>query len=92
MPPVVGLLYAILAGLLYVIAFLRARHSREDLEDDWEHDESLREEDADAVLTIGQEDGRKFGRPFKTAGWFIVAVTVIVALIEIGLLILILRI
>jgi hypothetical protein len=75
----VGLLYAILAGLLYVIAFLRARHAREEIA---AQDADM---DADAVRTAGQDAGRHFGRPFVTAGDFVIAVTASVAAIELAL-------
>lgn len=42
--------------------------------------------------TVGQEDKRVFGPPFVTAGWMVVAVSCIVAAVEIVLLVLIIRI
>jgi hypothetical protein len=77
----VGLLYAILAGLLYAIAFLRARHAREEIA------ATDAGNDTDAIYTAGQESGRHFGRPFVTAGDFVVAVTAAVAAIELALLV-----
>jgi hypothetical protein len=78
----VGLLYAILAAVLYAIAFFRARHSQHDFSDE----DAGECEDSAAMQTAGQQGGRRFGRPFATAGGFVVAVTVAVAAIEIALL------
>ena len=44
-----------------------------------------------AMKTVGQS-GRVFGRPFVTAGWIVVAVSCVVAGMEIALLVLILQI
>lgn len=43
------------------------------------------------IKTKGQESGRIFGRPFITAGWTVIEVTLVVALAEIGLLGLIIK-
>ena len=43
------------------------------------------------MKTQGQEGARIFGRPFVTAGWTVVQVTVAVAVVELGLLGLIIR-
>lgn len=84
----VGLLYAVLAGLLFVCAFLRARHSQHDFADTDRDIDQLQE---DAIPTKGQEHKQVFGRPFVTAGWIVMTVTVVVAAMEIALLVLILR-
>jgi hypothetical protein len=89
LPAIVGLLYAVLAGSLYIISFLRARHSQHDFADGWQQDSSS---NGGAVSTVGQDNGRVFGRPFKTAGNFVIAVGVAVAAIEIGLLVLVMRV
>jgi hypothetical protein len=81
---VVGLLYAMLGGMLYVISFLRARHSLHDFADGWQNDPRS---DVDAIPTVGQESTRVYGRPFKTAGVYVVAVAVAVAAIEVALLV-----
>ena len=81
----VGLLYAVLAGLLFVISFLRSRHSRHDFADGY------RDTSYPAIKTVGQTGKRIFGRPFVTAGWIVVAVSCIVATVEIGLLVLVLK-
>lgn len=44
------------------------------------------------IQTVGQENTRVFGRPFITAGWIVLAVSGVVAAVEIGLLVLILQI
>ncbi|KZT64202.1 hypothetical protein DAEQUDRAFT_769905 [Daedalea quercina L-15889] len=83
----IGIVYAILAGLLYVVAFLRHRKSRHDFADKhvgrtWAH----------ALPTIGQKGKQNFGRPLATASWFVLLLTAIVALVEAALLALIMRI
>jgi hypothetical protein len=72
---------------MFILAFLRARHSIHDFAD------RLKEESRyqHAIKTVGQEGKRIFGRPFVTAGWIVVAVTCVVAAVEIGLLVLIFR-
>ncbi|KAF7968413.1 hypothetical protein HWV62_2414 [Athelia sp. TMB] len=85
----VGILYAVLAGLLFVASFFRARHSRHDFADyDKEQFDSSRPR---ALKTKGQEGQRIFGRPFKTAGWIVVAVTFLVAAVEVCLMVLVLE-
>lgn len=83
----VGILFAVLGALLFILAFLRARHSNHDFPDRWRteapHEPGLK--------TVGQEGTRIFGRPFVTAGWIVLAVTCVVATVEIGLLILVLE-
>ena len=83
----VGLLFAILAVLLFVIAYFRARHSAHDFAD--------RDKEAylldSGIKTQGREGTRIFGRPFVTAGWSVVQVSVVVAAVELGLLVLIIR-
>ncbi|KAJ7607337.1 hypothetical protein FB45DRAFT_806856 [Roridomyces roridus] len=91
----IGLLFAILGAVLYVLAFLRATHSRHDFAD-----EHKSEVDTVASLvprprviqTKGQENKRVFGRPFLTAGWIVVGVACVVACVEVGLLVLVLKI
>ncbi|KAF5326490.1 hypothetical protein D9611_000775 [Ephemerocybe angulata] len=83
----IGLLFAILGALLFVIAFFRARSSRHDFAD--RHKEASYIDGA--IKTVGQDNGRVFGRPFVTAGWSVVQVAVVVGAVEIGLLVLILR-
>ncbi|KAF7307850.1 hypothetical protein MKEN_01145300 [Mycena kentingensis (nom. inval.)] len=102
--PPVGLLFAILGSALYVVAFLRARHSRHDFADfnkpedhdanhDGEHDlGSLRFRPREVIKTRGQENARIFGRPFITAGWIVVAMASVVAVVEVALLVLVMRI
>ncbi|KAJ7630075.1 hypothetical protein DFH06DRAFT_1056718 [Mycena polygramma] len=92
----IGLLFAVLGASLYVLAFLRARHSRHDFAD-YEKPESSsalsaqRAQDG-VIRTKGQDCSRIFGRPFVTAGWIVIAVATIVAGVEIGLLVLVLKI
>jgi hypothetical protein len=84
----VGLLYAALAGILYVISFFRARHSDEDFADPREDDPLWRR----AKPTRGQTGGRIFGRPFITAGWIVLAVATVVAGMEIALFVMIFQV
>ena len=82
----VGVLYAALAGFLFLAAFFRARHSRHDFAD--RHKEVISNRPV-VTKTKGQEGARIFGRPFVTAGWIVVAVSAIVAVVEVCLLVLI---
>lgn len=82
---VVGLLYTILACLLFIVSFFRSRHSRHDFAD------VHRDANVSAIKTRGQTGKRTFGRPFVTAGWIVLAVTVVVATVEIALLVLVLE-
>ncbi|KAF8999852.1 hypothetical protein BDQ17DRAFT_1400660 [Cyathus striatus] len=83
----IGLLFAILGGLLFGLAFLRSRHSQHDFADRHKEDDTHLK----GIKTIGQDSGRIFGRPFVTAGWIVLQVTVVVAAVEITLLVLILK-
>ncbi|KDQ23899.1 hypothetical protein PLEOSDRAFT_1098009 [Pleurotus ostreatus PC15] len=126
----IGLLFAILGGLMFVLSFLRARHSRHDFAD---YNEEAKEgetetaesdtkakgrrrgmrDDSDSddesksdiyrtyhygplkyhnvVKTKGQTGKRVFGRPFVSAGWIVLSVSGVVAAVEIGLLVLVLK-
>jgi hypothetical protein len=64
------------------------RHSRHDFADQYRDDPSISK---NAIQTVGQENGRIFGRPFKTAGNIVIAVTTVVAAVEIALLAEVLR-
>jgi len=83
----IGILYASLAGFLFILSFIRARHSRHDFAD---YDKEDRSDRLRAIKTKGQTGKRNFGRPFITAGWIVVAVSALVAAVEICLLVLIL--
>ncbi|TFK71189.1 hypothetical protein BDN72DRAFT_474053 [Pluteus cervinus] len=86
----IGLLFAILAGALFVLSFLRAAHSNNDFADFSKEGPHRRYKHV--IKTVGTEGTRIFGRPFITAGWIVLAVSIIVAVVEIALLVLILRI
>ncbi|KAJ7271076.1 hypothetical protein C8J57DRAFT_1320616 [Mycena rebaudengoi] len=92
----IGLLFAILGAALYVLAFLRARHSRHDFADFEKPEDAgptpYRSGGRAVIKTKGQDTARVFGRPFITAGWIVIAVTAVVAGVEIGLLVLVLKI
>jgi hypothetical protein len=75
---------------------MRARHSRHDFAD---YDKPESSESSltsrthrNVIRTKGQENTRIFGRPFVTAGWIVIAVATVVASVEIGLLVLVLKI
>ncbi|PPQ74652.1 hypothetical protein CVT24_003837, partial [Panaeolus cyanescens] len=80
-----GLLFAILGALLFVIAYLRSRQGRHDFADRSKEAHLLDQ----GIPTKGMENARIFGRPFVTAGRMVVYVTIVVAAVEIGLLVLI---
>ncbi|KAJ6578817.1 hypothetical protein DFH09DRAFT_1148395 [Mycena vulgaris] len=92
----IGLLFAVLGAALYILAFLRSRHSRHDFADDEKSESSDTPAAAHpgrfVIQTKGQENTRVFGRPFVTAGWIVIGVTAVVAGVEIGLLVLVLEI
>jgi len=84
----IGILYAVLAFLLCVCAFLRARHSRHSLADTDDSDDTV---NILAIPTVGQEHKQSFGRPFVTAGRIVALVACVVAGTEIALLVLVLQ-
>ncbi|KAH9962743.1 hypothetical protein BGW80DRAFT_1475710, partial [Lactifluus volemus] len=61
----IGIVYAVLAFLLCVCAFFRARYARYDIADTDDADDTL---SLLAIPTVGQEHKQSFGRPFVTAG------------------------
>jgi hypothetical protein len=81
-------MFAILGALLFVVAYMRAFQSKRDFSD------RVRKPypPESVVDTVGQEDQRILGPPFITAGWIVIAVSCIVAAVEIVLLVLIIRI
>ncbi|KAJ7452058.1 hypothetical protein B0H11DRAFT_2074062 [Mycena galericulata] len=91
----IGLLFAVLGVALYVLAFLRSRHSRHDFADydkPESSDSTAQRTGRTVIRTKGQENTRIFGRPFITAGWIVIGVAAVVAGVEIGLLVLVLKI
>ncbi|KAF8192782.1 hypothetical protein K438DRAFT_1906845 [Mycena galopus ATCC 62051] len=95
----IGLLFAVLGAALYVLAFLRARHSQHDFADYPKSEEDYsttpaapQRAEQNVIRTKGQQNTRIFGRPFVTAGWIVIGVAIIVAGVEIGLLVLVLEI
>jgi len=75
----VGILYTVLSVLLFLLEFSRSRHLNHDFSD------SHRPTDVCS-------DRRVFGREFVTAGWIVLAVSVVVAVVEAVLLALVLTI
>ena len=84
----VGIVYTALSGMIFVIAFMRQRHSLHDFADSYWARPSF----ASPIRTVGQTGKRVFGRPFVTAGWVVVSLAVVVAAVEIGLLVLIFQV
>jgi hypothetical protein len=80
--------YAVLASLLSVCAFLSARHSRHNYAD---RDGGGEASHVLAIPTVGQEHKKSFGQPFVTAGHIVALVAGIVATTEIALLVLVLH-
>ncbi|KAJ3727507.1 hypothetical protein F5878DRAFT_547044 [Lentinula raphanica] len=87
----IGLLFTILGALLFVLSFLRDRHSRHDFADPRGRALYGSYEPEDIIQTVGQKGTRIFGRPFVTAGWIVISVAFVVFAVEIGLLVLILK-
>ncbi|KAI0046162.1 hypothetical protein FA95DRAFT_1583134 [Auriscalpium vulgare] len=98
----IGIIYAALAVLLFLVAFFRARHSQHDLADRGRDEDAVSEEEEEegdggaaddhpeGIASRGQE-GKILGRPFVTAGWIVVAVAGIVAATEVTLLVLLVQ-
>ncbi|KAF8626689.1 hypothetical protein AX15_004773 [Amanita polypyramis BW_CC] len=84
----VGLMFAILGSLLFITAFMRSRQANQDFAD-----RPRKPYPPELVIqTVGQEDKRVFGPPFVTAGWIVIAVSCIVASVELILLTLIFQV
>ena len=81
----VGILYTASAGMIFVVAFFRQRHSRHDFADKYKDPAAYR----DAIKTVGQTGKRVFGRPFVTAGWIVALLSLVVFAVEVSLLVLI---
>ncbi|KAI0632986.1 hypothetical protein C8Q77DRAFT_1058293 [Trametes polyzona] len=81
----IGILYTALAGILFVLAYFRQRHSRHDFADHHRNAGAYE----DAIKTVGQTGKRIFGRPFVTAGWIVALLSIVVFAVEICLLVLI---
>ncbi|RPD77242.1 hypothetical protein L226DRAFT_533250 [Lentinus tigrinus ALCF2SS1-7] len=84
----IGILYTVMAGLIFVVAFFRQRHSRHDFADKYRNLAAYE----NAIKTVGQTGKRIFGRPFVTAGWIVALLSLIVFSVEISLLVLIFKI
>ncbi|KAI0920636.1 hypothetical protein AcW1_002322 [Taiwanofungus camphoratus] len=80
----IGIVYTVLAASLFMISFVRQRQSLHDFADCYKGRNY-----ENVIRTVGQTGKRVFGRPFVTAGWIVIALTVVVAVVEIGLLVLI---
>ncbi|EJD05603.1 uncharacterized protein FOMMEDRAFT_79127, partial [Fomitiporia mediterranea MF3/22] len=86
----IGLLYTILAGMLFILSYLRSRHSRHDFSDHYRIGNSPYD-GIPIIKTVGQTGKRIFGRPFITAGWIVLAVSLVVLAVEAALFALILK-
>ena len=76
-----------MAGLIFIIAFFRQRHSRHDFADKYRNRAAYE----NAIKTVGQTGKRIFGRPFVTAGWIVALLSLVVFSVEISLLVLIFK-
>ncbi|KAH9965127.1 hypothetical protein BGW80DRAFT_761227 [Lactifluus volemus] len=85
----IGIVYAVLAFLLCVCTFFRARYARHDIADTHDPDDDTLS--LLAIPTVGQEHKKSFGRPFVTAGKIVAVVAFVVAGTEIALFVLILQ-
>ncbi|EJF60169.1 hypothetical protein BD309DRAFT_973852 [Dichomitus squalens] len=83
----IGVLYTASAGMIFVIAFIRQRHSRHDFADKYKNPAAC----GSAIKTVGQTGKRVFGRPFVTAGWIVALLSLVVFAVEVSLLVLIFR-
>ncbi|KAH9894025.1 hypothetical protein C8Q73DRAFT_790603 [Cubamyces lactineus] len=81
----IGILYTALAGMLFILAYFRQRHSRHDFADRNRNPAACE----NAIKTVGQTGKRVFGRPFVTAGWIVALLSLVVFAVEICLLVLI---
>lgn len=79
----VGLLYAVLAALFLITAYIRRRHSNRDFSD--------QARAAQEALHPPPGSARVWGRPFTTAGWVVAQVTIIVVSMQVILFVLLLR-
>ncbi|KAI0659618.1 hypothetical protein C8Q70DRAFT_1045054 [Cubamyces menziesii] len=83
----IGILYTALAGMLFILAYFRQRHSRHDFADRNRNPAAYE----NAIKTVGQTGKRVFGRPFVTAGWIVALLSLVVFSVEICLLVLIFK-
>ncbi|KAF8507797.1 hypothetical protein BU17DRAFT_57171 [Hysterangium stoloniferum] len=70
----IGLLYTVLSVVLFILASIRSRSSNHDFAD------------IHRPVELTGPHGRIFGRPFATGGWSVVAVSTVVAIVEVILL------
>ncbi|KAI0947350.1 hypothetical protein AcW1_007594 [Taiwanofungus camphoratus] len=83
----IGIIYTVLAAVFYVLAFVRQRHAMHGFADRYREENSER-----IVRTVGQTGKQVYGRPFVTAGWIVIAVTIVVASVEISFLVLVFQV
>ncbi|KIK98439.1 hypothetical protein PAXRUDRAFT_823860 [Paxillus rubicundulus Ve08.2h10] len=86
----IGVLFLVLSGMLIGLGYIRARHSQHDFAD--QNPEKVSTLYNQAIPTKGQEHAREFGRPFVTAGFDILTVTVVVFAVELALLVLVFQV
>lgn len=91
-------MYVILACLLYICDLARRRKSHSEFADAVKGSLGPRRWDHADIYPPGQRTaadanarGRIFGAPFTTAGWVVIAVTMVVAGVELALFVLLLR-
>ena len=77
--------------MLFVVSFFRERSSLHDFADKYKAQSLSPTQPPDVIKTVGQTGKRIFGRPFRTAGWVVLAVSLIVGAVELALFVLILK-
>ena len=86
-----GLLFGILALFLFAVSIVRSMHSKQAISSReplaTAHTSHANDRAKIILMTPGQSTARNFGKPFVTAGWIVVAVTIGVAAIEISMII-----
>ncbi|KAL1720282.1 hypothetical protein EV715DRAFT_272137 [Schizophyllum commune] len=82
----IGVLFAVFGVLMFCIAYYRSRHSKHDFADN----NNKEGHGSRVIQTEGQHGQRIFGRPYVTAGKFVVLVTLLVFGLELALLLLLL--
>lgn len=101
-PITVGLLYALLSAFLFAISFVRSRHAKHTLADDFKSRKSCSDgtqslspeaatEKEQPLVTRGLEGKPSIGSPFHTSGHIVFAIVGVVAAVELGLLVLVLQ-
>ncbi|KAL1708828.1 hypothetical protein EV121DRAFT_276794 [Schizophyllum commune] len=84
----IGVLFAVFGVLMFCIAYYRSRHSKHDFADN----NIKTGKEGRVMQTDGQHGKRIYGRPYITAGKFVVLVALLVLGLELALLIMLLNV